>query len=113
LGERLVLSQNDVAAVLAFDSKAGLEERCNTLLARKLGAVWSYRKKQSVETIRGHGETVFFECEHVSFYRFTDIADRAFLCLSLAHAAGQTWTLGDPKAALTWVKDHLPHRLTL
>jgi hypothetical protein len=27
LGERLVPSQNDVAAVLAFDSKAGLEER--------------------------------------------------------------------------------------
>ena len=27
LGERLIPSQNDMAAVLAFDSKAGLEER--------------------------------------------------------------------------------------
>jgi hypothetical protein len=44
----------------------------------KLGAVWSYGKKQSVEAIRGHGETIFFECEHVSFYGFTDIANRAF-----------------------------------
>lgn len=58
----------------------------------KLGAVWSYGKKQSVEAIRGHGETIFFECEHVSFYGFTDIADRAFFCLSLTNAAGQTWT---------------------
>jgi len=79
----------------------------------KLGAVWSYGKKQSVEAIRGHGEIVFLKCEHVSFYGFTDIADRAFFCLSLTNAAGQTWTFGNPKAALTWVKDHLPHKLTL
>ena len=33
----------------------------------KLGAAWSYGKKQSVEVIRRYGETVFFKCEHVSF----------------------------------------------
>src|SRR6266849_1763205 len=67
----------------------------------------------SLRYLRWPYQAKVLKCENVSFYRFANVFDGAFLGVTLTDAAWQAGALGYPKTVLAGIEDHLSHKRDL